>query len=145
MIELYCRATISSNLRDKEDRFNDTDRLKAVAMTSSHFGSTLVRLKAGHDASVFGRCLDGVTSRLNVPQKLARQALMYWLSDVCPACYGRKFIQNLGTPTLSDENCHFCHGTGLRPEPDGIKKILSMLDWNYQTATSDAVRKMKKE
>ena len=145
MLQAYARATISTNLRDRDDRFNDTDRLKAVALAGSALGATLVRLKAGHDASVFSRALDGIIGTLQrqqKPAKHARAAILYWLCDRCPACHGRGFEKVFGAPVLSEIPCKSCAGTGVRALPDDIRPVVALLDQLYQRSVGEAKNKL---
>lgn len=47
--------------------------------------------------------------------KIAREMLAWHCEGICTACEGRGYEVIQGTPSLSDNICHHCHGTGKRP------------------------------
>lgn len=49
--------------------------------------------------------------------KIAREMLAWHLHGVCLECDGRGYEVIQDTPTLSDNMCSHCHGTGKRPYP----------------------------
>lgn len=49
--------------------------------------------------------------------KIAKEMLTWQLHGVCQPCEGRGYEVIKGTPSLSDNVCHHCHGTGKRPYP----------------------------
>ena len=144
MIEQYVKATQSSNLRDSSSK-NPTDILKAVAFSGQLLGSTLIRLKACNDATVFHRVLISLETRLerrNQPITYAKQALMYWIADTCPACYGRGKQIIPDTPVNSDTDCQHCHGIGKRPQPPNVSKIVEMLEDIYRNALYSSKKRL---
>lgn len=50
-------------------------------------------------------------------RKIAKEMLAWQLHGVCKACDGRGYEVIKGTPSLSDNICHHCQGTGKRPYP----------------------------
>lgn len=49
--------------------------------------------------------------------KIAQEMLAWHLHGVCLECDGRGYEVIQGTPSLSDNICSHCHGTGKRPYP----------------------------
>lgn len=49
--------------------------------------------------------------------KIAREMLAWHCEGVCEPCDGRKYEVIQNTPSLSDNVCHHCHGSGKRPYP----------------------------
>ncbi|MDR7094140.1 hypothetical protein [Hydrogenophaga laconesensis] len=49
--------------------------------------------------------------------KIAKEMLAWHLHGVCTECDGRKYVAIQGTPSLSDNLCPHCQGTGKRPYP----------------------------
>lgn len=49
--------------------------------------------------------------------KIAREMLAWHCEGVCEPCEGRGYEAIQGTPSLSDNVCQHCHGTGKRPYP----------------------------
>jgi len=47
--------------------------------------------------------------------KIAREMLAWHCDGICTACDGRGYEAIQGTPSLSDNLCNHCHGTGKRP------------------------------
>jgi hypothetical protein len=121
----YAKATQSSNLKC-DDRHHDTDSLAAVAL-SGEFGGLLFRVKYSNDATSFNRlqeewrwhikkraAVDGWPEHIK-EQKVADDALHYWLNDVCPACTGKGHPTIKYTPVLDEDACTVCEGTGKKP------------------------------
>lgn len=49
--------------------------------------------------------------------KIAKEMLAWFCEGVCTACDGRGYEAIQGTPSLSDNLCNHCHGSGKRPYP----------------------------
>lgn len=49
--------------------------------------------------------------------KVAREMLGWWCEGTCTHCDGRGYEAIQGTPSLSDNLCSHCHGSGKRPYP----------------------------
>jgi hypothetical protein len=49
--------------------------------------------------------------------KIGKEMLTWHIHGTCTACDGRGYEAIQGTPSLSDNLCHHCHGTGKRPYP----------------------------
>lgn len=90
-------------------------------------GRELMRLRWLNDAQSFGPALqrlqpiaraalsaDPRWHQLSNKQakRLATKALRQWLVSVCPECQGRRFVRIPNTPTLSDDPCPVCYGSG---------------------------------
>ena len=72
----------------------------------------------------------GHPERLESPEAITAQVLLFWLDHICPACSGRKFLPIKDTPTLGPEACKPCHGTGIQRVPHGDRgrRILNWMD-----------------
>lgn len=51
------------------------------------------------------------------PWKIAKEILAWHLHGICTTCDGRGYEQIKDTPSLSNNLCHACHGTGKRSYP----------------------------
>lgn len=49
--------------------------------------------------------------------KVAREMLAWWCEGTCLPCDGRGYQAIQGTPSLSDNLCPHCHGSGKRSYP----------------------------
>lgn len=49
--------------------------------------------------------------------KVATEVVAWHLHGICTNCDGRGYEQIKDTPSLSNNLCHVCHGTGKRPYP----------------------------
>jgi hypothetical protein len=49
--------------------------------------------------------------------KIAQEILAWHLHGICTKCDGRGYEQIKDTPSLSNNICNECHGTGKRPYP----------------------------
>lgn len=49
--------------------------------------------------------------------KIAKEMLAWHLHGICTNCDGRGYEQIKDTPSLSNNLCNVCHGTGKRPHP----------------------------
>ncbi len=120
--ERYARATISSNLRDSEHH-HATDVLAAVAL-SSDMGSLLFRVRYGLDASCYKPLREAwiaaVTKKADIrhwptnikPANLAVMVLDFWLNDICNPCNGLGYTKHEHAPSLTDQVCTVCNGSG---------------------------------
>jgi DnaJ-class molecular chaperone len=51
------------------------------------------------------------------PWKIAKEMVAWHLHGICTNCDGRGHEQIKDTPSLSNNLCNVCHGTGKRPHP----------------------------
>ena len=126
--ERLSAAFNSSDLGTSPLQLKDVDYLIALGHVGLHqrVASAMLRVHYGLRAADYIEALDDVerlVSALNNRlcwrlkkdrRSIAKQALDFILCPVCPACLGRKYEQESGTPLLSDRICQLCAGTGLR-------------------------------
>lgn len=75
--------------------------------------------------------------------KIAKEMLAWWCDGVCTACDGRGYEAIQGTPSLSDNLCSHCHGSGKRPYPRDAAHIWMEQELGRLTAIG-AAEVMKK-
>lgn len=125
--ERLSAAFNSSDLGASPLVLKDVDYLIALGHVGIHsrVASALLRLHYGLRAADYETALDEVerlvwrlSNRLNWrihdKRREAKSALDFVLCPVCPACLGRKYETEPGTPMLSDRPCMLCGGSGLR-------------------------------
>lgn len=68
--------------------------------------------------------------RICDPENVAPAVIKYWLDQNCGACGGLKWKLVPGTPSLSNRQCHVCHGSGVGAVPHGQdgKRLCNFLD-----------------
>lgn len=66
--------------------------------------------------------------------KIAAEMLAWHLHGVCEFCDGRKYEVIQDTPSLSDNVCHHCHGTGKRPYPREASHVWMAAELSKMTA-----------
>ncbi|SFB96401.1 hypothetical protein SAMN05216344_106112 [Polaromonas sp. OV174] len=77
----------------------------------------------------------------NAPE-VVPSVIKYWLEQNCSVCSGLKFKPVSGTPTLSNRQCHGCHGSGVGAVPHGQdgKRLCNYIDdcvmWARQSLRS---------
>lgn len=159
----YSRAVKSSNLKCDDEHF-DTDTLAAMALSGEHkLGSLLFRVKYANDASshvhlfeqwsviVHGKSIRAQWPKHIPATKVAELSLAYWLSDVCPVCTGRGHPVILNTPSLEENECQGCRGTGKKPleceptERSYIENAIDTLETMILRAGDEAMRKLARD
>ncbi len=160
----YSRAVQSSNLQD-DDRHHQAEVLAAMGLASIEhkLGPLLFRVKYANQATSYYQLLEQwaeITVERAIrhrwpqsiePYQIAALSLAYWLSDICPACTGRKSDAIKNTPCLSGVECAACGGTGRRKldceeqERPYIEKSVDQLDIMILRAGDAAVRKLARE
>ncbi|QIM51612.1 hypothetical protein [Hydrogenophaga crocea] len=66
--------------------------------------------------------------------KIAREMLAWHCEGVCTACDGRGYEAIQGTPSLSDNLCSHCHGSGKRPYPRDAAHVWMEQELNQLSA-----------
>lgn len=127
----YSSAVRSSNLKSNpRTTKSDSDVLGAAGFASKHrpLAIALMRLFVGDNHAsrdivelltrmVVGKAWHG--QKMALPETEARdisQAVLAWHRDgVCKACGGHGYMRVDGAPTISDQPCGVCRGTGKVP------------------------------
>lgn len=68
------------------------------------------------------------------PWKIAREMLAWHCEGVCEPCDGRGYEVIQGTPSLSDNVCQHCHGSGKRPYPREASHVWLEAELSRMTA-----------
>lgn len=158
LLESAAHALASGNLSMKEGRC-DLDYIVALGEASANIkgAADLVRLRLTATPEAYDgarKAALSIARKLNTKRgwnflnqdlaKVARSALHYYLSPVCPECEGRKFLAVPGTPMLSGRICPKCQGTGKRriPITNGreIAEIVASLQ-RIEKVVEDGMRK----
>lgn len=159
IVQSYCRATISSNLKDDEFH-HQTEKLAAVAL-SGRLGSMLFRVKYANDHTSYNTLKEAwtevVTAKSVLRQwpkevsakKIARISLDYWQNDVCTECGGTGHKPLALVPNvLSDDPCPACHGTTKKPLQvkhnirDYVADMVETIEEMTRHAAGEAMRKL---
>ncbi|WP_046111807.1 hypothetical protein [Aquincola tertiaricarbonis] len=123
----YASAVRSSNLRGKSDVQGAVDVLGAAGLAAKRtpLGMALERLFVGDNAAageivnilagmLVGKAWHG--DRIELPRTeaadMARAVLAWHRDGVCKPCGGHGVLVMRGTPTLGDQRCTACRGTG---------------------------------
>lgn len=130
ILNRYASAVRSSNLRSQEATIqSDTDVLGAVGLAAKRnpLAMALARLFCGDNRSAreLVEILSGMawtkSKALNIKLKRVQadsmaQAVLAWHRDgVCRACGGHGFQLIQGAPSIGDQACPACRGTGRVP------------------------------
>jgi hypothetical protein len=125
LVQRYAHAAGSGNL--KNDALHHAPDVLAAVALSSDYGGMLFRAKYQNDLAAYQRLLHHWTwivsckaLRRSWPEhipinKVALISLNRWISNVCPACTGRRLETIFNTPHLSDKACRLCDGSGEAP------------------------------
>jgi hypothetical protein len=131
LAEIVGRALLSGDLRQKEHSC-DLDKVGALGLVgvTERLADAVFRLKYAGQPSAYDEALYGVyviarslasRNRWKVRRwrlwRMARSVLDYWLSDLCRACNGVRYLVIPGSPHLSDRPCPECKATGKRAMP----------------------------
>jgi hypothetical protein len=162
IVEKYCRATQSSNLKD-DAQHHSTEALAAVALSDLGFngiGNLLFRVKYANDATSYRRLAERWETIVLAksqhrkwpshvpPKKVAELALAHFLNDVCPGCSGKGHLPLDAAPILSDDPCPVCAGRGTvdvdceRRLEDYVKDMVESLNEMVRHAGALALRKL---
>lgn len=68
--------------------------------------------------------------------KIAAEMLAWHLHGTCEACDGRGYEAIPDTPSLSDNICSHCHGTGKRPYPREAAHVWLASEFSRMTAVA---------
>jgi hypothetical protein len=126
-MEQLTRAQDSSDLGESHEGPGDVDWIRASGMVAQQHGLALAlwRLTELHDRRSLVPVYDGLVTmcgRLGFssnPVHIVSRVLEWMVQPVCPVCSGRGHPVIPGTPTLSDQPCGACEGTGQRVPPWG--------------------------
>ena len=79
--------------------------------------------------------------------KIAAEMLAWHLHGVCMECEGRGYETIQDTPSLSDNPCSHCHGTGKRPYPREAAHIWLAEELSRMTAYagSEVMKRLARE
>jgi hypothetical protein len=95
------------------------------------------------------RMLSGYKTRSPIKFKgdcsnIAKEVIAWRLHGVCQRCNGLGYELILGTPVLSDDLCHHCHGTGKvdLPRGEGHSWLIAEIDRLIATAAGLMMRKL---
>lgn len=119
--ELIGTSVRSSDLRMTATEERAVDRVAALA-SASPLGSSLLRLKYGHDSHAYRPVRVAVVRKLarRVPSdpavldRLAARVLLEFVDDQCVHCHGRTWVQR----GAARQQCRTCNGTGQRMARD---------------------------
>ena len=119
--ELIGTSVRSSDLRMTATEERAVDRVAALA-SASPLGSSLLRLKYGHDSHAYRPVRVAVVRKLarRVPSdpavldRLAARVLLEFVDDQCEHCHGRTWVQR----GAARQQCRTCNGTGQRMARD---------------------------
>lgn len=159
IVKSYCRATLSSNLRDDEHH-HATEKLAAVAL-SGKLGNMLFRVKYANDHTSYNALREAWTEIVKSkavlrkwpkdvsPRKVARLSLEHWHNDVCTDCGGTgyKTVPYVSS-YLSDDECPTCKGTAKRPIQvkhnirDYVADMVEVIEDMTARAASSAMAKL---
>ena len=119
--ELIGTSVRSSDLRMTATEERAVDRVAALA-SASPLGSSLLRLKYGHDAHAYRPVRVAVVRKLarrvpsdpSILDRLAARVLLEFVDDQCEHCHGRTWVQR----GAARQQCRTCNGTGQRMARD---------------------------
>lgn len=102
------------------EEIGDVDIVRATGMVAqTHpLGVSLWRCRYTGDMRELPSVLTGLmdlAGRHGRDPEVVPRVVYHWLRDVCPQCNGRGYSVIDGTPTLSDELCPSCEGSGRLP------------------------------
>ncbi len=114
-LEECTRATQAKNL-EWGPEVRQIDWVAAAGTVRDPLASAVARLMAGDVYAYWdvvgtleGQFRRGITS---ADRKAIKDAVWHFIAPACETCNGRGHPINEDTPTLKDENCPDCHGTG---------------------------------
>lgn len=118
----------------------DVDIVRACGMAAQEhpLGLAVWRWRVAGDRreaiAVAGGLLD-----LGYEEDLVRRAMLHLINDTCPDCHGRGYGVIPGTPTLSDDICGSCNGTGRSQPTDEDARHLVEVVGRIERMMADAV------
>lgn len=132
--ERISKAQGSRNLSEVGlEEIGDVDIVRATGMVAqSHpLGVSLWRCRYAGDMRELPTVLTGLmdlAGRHGRDPEVVPRVLHHWLRDVCGQCDGRGYSVIEGTPTLSDDLCPSCEGSGRAPLPQATADALWVLE-----------------
>lgn len=97
---------------------NESVELALLLWAVTHDGKTARKHELAHRLGNYLNDRMGTNRRLKGNAwKIAAEMLAWHLHGICEECEGRGYEVIQDTPSLSDNVCSHCHGTGKRPYP----------------------------
>lgn len=152
-MEQLLRAHESSDLGESVDGTPDVDWLRAAGMVGQHHALALAvwRLTEEGDKRALHEAYDGMIKivvgmgNITNPVHVVASVLDWMVKPRCKVCSGRGHPVIPGTPTLSDQACEPCNGTGDRVPPwgDHEKELYERVKDLQRQASASIVKKLR--
>lgn len=105
--------TLTGSLEDAEDHETNSDRLRALAVSTTRLGSLLMRLKWNADSTCHRPAIIELAKLADSTIELAELAIHEWYDQKCKRCRGAQLVIDKKHVT-----CPKCNGTALHRVSD---------------------------
>lgn len=155
--ERYMTARNTSNLKSTErTSLSPADLLAAAGMAGQKNGTALLLWEVTFKGKTQSKnaLVEALAHKLadhmlrtrqnGDPRRIATECIAWTLHGTCQPCGGRGYETIADTPTLSDDLCKHCHGTGkiAAPATDAHKWMIDYMSELTARAAGSIMRKL---